>query len=97
MIGNQIEIYKSPETNSKLHFVGKLTRKTTSIRPINSNDLGRHSLLFEGVEVSIDKEDDNEKNDMEYNKNAKTVTMEIGFENSNDMNKWLDIMLDLIN
>lgn len=85
--------------DSKLHFIGKLTKNTTSIRPINSHDLGRHTLLFEGVKVSIDnKEDDsNERNDMEYNKHSKTVTMEIGFETLNDMNKWLDITLDLIN
>jgi hypothetical protein len=122
--GRQIRIQKTSESSAKVHFIGLLSRSTTSIRQINSHDLGRHCLLFEGVQVLSDQQNeiensanssDSQNRDSDvnifsssslssitFNESSKssgrsTVTMEIGFDNSEETEKWLRITQDLIN
>lgn len=103
--GNQITIQKTSDDDSKIHFIGILSRKTTSIRPIISPYLGRDTLLLEGVQISNKRRLENEDEDdivHDQLKDAdgsvtKTITMEIGFETSEEIEKWLQVTQDIIN
>jgi hypothetical protein len=130
--GNVITIKKTSDPDSKIHFIGFLSRKTTSIRPINSAELGRDCLLLEGVQIPLSSErrpstmlleEEDEDivlstgttggeegdgrghtatsgtvgRDGEGVRERKTVTMEIGFESGEEIDRWLEVTQDLIN
>jgi hypothetical protein len=98
-------IKKSSDSDSKIHFIGILSRKTTSIRPINSTELGRDCLLLEGVQIPSSSERrpslEDEDEDIILSTGAagatRMVTMEIGFESGEEISRWLEVTQDLIN
>jgi hypothetical protein len=104
--GNQIRIQKGAEGDAKVHLLGTLSRHTTSIRPINSPDLGRDALLLEGVQIPLDEggkillEDDDDavfEEGHHSDTSIPTITIELGFENGQEAERWLRATQDIIN
>jgi hypothetical protein len=114
--GNQIRVQKGAESDAKVHLIGTLSRHTTSVRPIISPDLGRDTLLLEGIQIPSDEQsrllfDDQEEIILEAQHHSigsaaahshsetirRTFTIELGFESSQEAERWLRATQDIIN